>query len=69
MQIALDIVNELTPSVLSLAKVMKVEPKAIAEAIADNEAVSLYRTEVTAFLQPILVKKAIDEAKEANKTK
>lgn len=60
---ALNIADGITPSVVSLAKVAKVTPKAFAEAIADSMEISEYRSEVAQNLQKILVKQAIEEAK------
>lgn len=58
--------QEITPSVISTARVLKVKPVDLAEAILDDEANSQYRSEVTEALQRLAVKRAVaDTARDA----
>jgi len=62
-QHAVDMVNDITPSVLSLAMASGVTAKKFADALAEAEDTSLYRVEVSAILQKLLVDSAVEEAK------
>lgn len=70
-QMGLDIANELTPSVLALARVVGIKAKDFAEAIHQADQNSLYRNDVAYVLQQLYVKSAVEEAKkrEAEKSK
>jgi hypothetical protein len=69
MQEAVDTADQITPSVLALAKKAGVSAKDFASALADSDSTSQYRTEVALALQPVLVKKAIDEENERKNSK
>ena len=51
--------QEVTPSVMALARLNKIKPGAFAEALADEEANSLYRADVSNALQRVAVKQAV----------
>jgi len=68
-QHAVDITNDVTPSVLSLAMASGVTANKFAGALAEAEATSLYRIEVSAILQKLLVDSAVAEAKAEKKAK
>ena len=65
MQHAVDMASSITPSVLAIAIVSKVSPKALAQAIADGQVTSEYRTEIVVALLPLLVAQAKEDAEEA----
>lgn len=58
----LEIGEDITPSVIVLARLGKVNPKAFAEALADEEGNSLYRADLITALQRVCVKTAVAEA-------
>ena len=62
-QDGLDCANDITPSVLALARASGITAKKFAEAIHDIDGNSLYRIEVSAVLQKLLVDSAVAEAK------
>jgi len=66
-QHAVDITNGITPSVLALARASGVTANKFAKALAEAEANSLYRIEVSSVLQKMLVDSAVDEAKKKAK--
>ena len=61
---AVDVVNEITPSVLSLARASGVTASKFGKALAEAEETSLYRIELSSILQKLLVDSAVAEAKE-----
>jgi hypothetical protein len=63
-QHAVDMTNEITPSVLALSIASGISAKKFADALVDAEATSMYRIEVSALLQTLLVGSAVEEAKE-----
>jgi len=69
MQEALADGDSITQSVIAFARISKVSPKALAEALGDESANSLYRNDVTQELQTSYVKKAIDKEKKRDKDK
>jgi hypothetical protein len=58
MKHAVDTARELTPSVLALAIVAKISPKAFAQAIANGDDTASYRAELVTELLPLLVAEA-----------
>ena len=71
-QHGVDIVNDITPSVLALARAAGLTAKKFADALVQAEETSLYRIEVSSILQKLLVDSAVEEAKrerEADKNK
>lgn len=52
---AIETADAITPSVLTLAQVAKIKPEVLAQALADNDSVSEYRSAVATALQPIFI--------------
>ena len=52
----------ITPSVLSVARLVKITPVALAEAIRDNNANALYLSDVAGALVKVLIAEAEAEA-------
>jgi hypothetical protein len=62
-QKAIDFVNELTPSVIALAKASGMTAKKFADVLSEADENSLYRISVASELQKIFVDSAVAEAK------
>lgn len=62
-QNAVDFVNEVTPSVIALARASGVTAEKFAKALSEAEVNSLYRIELSSVLQKLLVDSAVAEAK------
>ena len=58
-ELGFQIGQEVTPSVMAVARLRGIKPKALAEALADEEANSLYRADVSQALQRVAVKQAV----------
>lgn len=67
MQEGLDVANDITPSVLALARSCGVTADKFAVAIHEADENSLYRNEVAMKLQSLFVKSAVEEAKKKEK--
>jgi len=63
---ALEMANNITPSVLAVAEVLGVKPKALADAIV-ADSVATYRAEVALHIQKSMIEKAVADEKEAEK--
>jgi hypothetical protein len=64
---ALEVADNITPSVLAVAVLAEVKPKALAEMIGDSLAVSNYRSEVAKHLQDVFIKQAVEDEKAEKK--
>lgn len=61
-----DIAQGVTPSVIAIARQLDIKPDAFAKALADEEANSQYRADISTALQNLAVKMAVaDTAKNA----
>ena len=56
-----DVGQEVTPSVIAMARLLNVKASTFADAIADEEANSLYRADLANALQRVAVKQAVAE--------
>ena len=65
----LEVADNVTPSVMALAKVAGVSAVKLASAIADHDGIEAFRAEISTALQAEFVKKAVEEAKEAKEDK
>lgn len=63
-QEAVNIVNDVTPSVIALGRASGLSAEDFATALGEADSNSLYRTEVSQALQGILINRAVEEAEE-----
>jgi hypothetical protein len=66
---AVDVADQLTPSVLALAIVEGISAKELSKTLADSDTISQYRVDVTMELQKLYVARAVEEAKEEEEAK
>ena len=66
---ALGVAGNITPSVLAVAVLADVKPKALAEMIGDSNVVSNYRAEVAKHLQDVFIRRAVEKEKAEKKEK
>lgn len=59
--------SAVTKSVLTLARVLKITPKAFAEAVKDDDANAGFRAEFASALIPLFMKDEVEKVKEADK--
>ena len=66
---ALNVANDITPSVLAVAVVAGIKVNDLVNVLMDDVKVSSYRAEVAHSLQDAFIKKAVEDEKKVNKEK
>lgn len=61
---AVNIANEITPSVLAVVVSLGVKPKDFAKVLSNGDALSAYRAELSKYIQDLLIAQAVVSEKE-----